>query len=279
MLKAAIDDMCADFRVQVEALAAKIPESDAENHEAVLNAQTAFAAVGYLLLNEDGDPVKLEGLRELIQSTDHYMHQYAYYGWNSFLPLSPPERAPQIRTAVLEGEDVEYLEGMRLENTGLLSMSYDYWRLYEQGMAITVESYAEDAPRQGRGADHQYLLVKWVLVRLHSVLVHARFLGAEVGGVHQVMVRMDWRDLAGRMLKKTPDRFMAPGVLATDKYAKTLTFPWVDLMDDYFGCLRRLSLQFFKIFPNEGWKDSEDWLTREFVEQEFGKAAGLRLPD
>lgn len=281
MLKAAIADTCTDFQVQVEALAALVPESDTENHEAVLNAKTAFAAIGYLLLDEDGAPVKLEELRELIQNTDRYMHQYAYYGWNSFLPLSPLERAPQIRTAVIDEDEVEYLEGMRLENTGLLSMSYDYWRLYELGMGITVESYAEDASSQRTTSGTPYLRLRWVLVRLHSVLVHARFLGAKVGGVHQVMVRMDWRDLAGRRLQRDPSRFVSPETLATDRYAKTLTLPWTDLIDDYFGCLRRLSLQLFKIFPSEGWRDPEDWLTREFVEQEFGKSdvGGLRLPD
>lgn len=281
MLKGAIEDTCADFQVQVEALAALIPDNDQENLETVLSAKTAFAAVGYLLLDEDGSPVKLEGLRELILRTDSYMHQYAYTGWNLFLPLSPPERAPQIRTTMIGEDEVEYLEGMRLENTGLLSMNYDYWRLYEVGMGIIVESYAEDAPRQRTSTGAPYLRVNWVLVRLHSVLVHARFLGAQVGGVQQVMVRMDWHDLADRRLQWNQSRFVSPAQLATDRYARTLTLSWTDLVDDYFGCLRRLALQLFKIFPSEGWRDPEDWLTKEFVENEFGQSevSGLRLPE
>lgn len=281
MLKAAIADTCADFEVQVEALAGLVPESAADDLETVLNAKNSFAAVGYLLLGEDGTPVKLEGLRALIQTADLYMHQYAYYGWSSFLPLFPLERAPQIRTGVLEGEDVEYLEGMRLENTGLLTNNYDYWRLYELGMGITIESYDEDAPRQRASSGTPYLQVRWALVRLHSVLVHARFLGAEVGGVQQVMVRMDWRDLAGRRLQWDQSRSVSPATPATDRYAKTLTLPWVDLIDDYFGCLRRVSLELFKIFPSEGRRDPEEWLTKEFVEREFGRSdvSGLRLPD
>lgn len=46
------------------------------------------------------------------------MHRYAYYGWSSFLPLHVPERAPQIRSSTLAGQEMTYLEGMRVENTG-----------------------------------------------------------------------------------------------------------------------------------------------------------------
>ena len=51
-----------------------------------------FAVLGYALLGEDGGPLRLENLRSLNARADVGMHQYAYIGWNSFLPLHVPER-------------------------------------------------------------------------------------------------------------------------------------------------------------------------------------------
>ena len=284
MLKMAINDTCSDFETQLDALAGRIPEEELEHQEAVVEARhvSAYAAVGYLLLDGDGAPVRLQGLRNLIDAVDRHMHQYAYIGWNSFLPLhNVPERAPQIRTAAVDGEDTEYLEGMRAQNTGILSLSYDYWRLYERGMGISVETYAEDAPRQRNEDGTPYLRVYWTLLRLHSILIHARFLGAEIDPPHQVVIHMDWRGIEGRRLQRDNHRIVTPATLVSDRYQKTIRIPWVDLIDDYFDCLRRLALPIFDLFPSASRTRPEDWLTREVVEHEFSRSEipGLRLPD
>jgi hypothetical protein len=126
--------------------------------------------------------------------------------------LTAPERAPQIRTASLLGMEQSYLEGMRLEHTGLLTGAFDYWRIYDCGIAITAESYHEDYAtlRQG-GPPH--LSPLQILVKLHSLLAHARLLGQESPGVQQVIVRMDWRGLAGRVLMWDTTHVVSPVML------------------------------------------------------------------
>lgn len=199
------------------------------------------------------------------------MHRYAHYGWGSFLPLNVTERAPQVRTSTLAGEEVTYLEGMRVENTGLISSAFDYWRIYECGIAVSVESYRDDWRREGETLP-PHLTPMWILTTVHSLLAHARLVGQELSGVTQVVVRMEWHGLKGRMLAWDRSRHAAGGgTLAGDRFAKSIAFDWALLRDNYFEALRRVALPFLQIFGNAGWFNPDDWLTRDAVEREFSR--------
>lgn len=175
-----------------------------------------------------------------------------------------------MRTAPLLGRDRTYLEGVRLANTATLTGTLDYWRIYEAGVALTVESYREDWVRAKNGGA-AYVSTLLCLFRLHSILAHARLLGQELPGVHQVLVRQDWRGMSGRSLAWDDRRFVSPLKVADDRFAKTTAIPWAELRDDYFVALRRLALPFFSVFANPGWLDPETWLTRNMVERELAK--------
>lgn len=276
LLHAAIDASAQDFTVQTEALAALAPQEEAR----IRAAGRQFAALGYLLLDAEGEPIEIENVRGVNDRVSVAMHQYAYTGWASFLPLTVPERAPQIRTGTLLGREYSYLEGMRLENTGVLAGAFDYWRIYECGLAVTVDSYHEDyvTVRRG-GAPH--LAPLQIFVKLHSLLAHARLLGQEIPGVHQIVVRTDWRGLAGRTLMWDESRVVSPVKLTDDRFVKTITLSWADLRDDYFTALRRVALPVFDLFANAGWLEPGTWLTPELVVQEFAKlqVSGMRLFD
>jgi len=197
------------------------------------------------------------------------MREYAYNGWCSFLPLTVPERAPQLRTAPLFGQDRVFLEGMRLPAMKVLPGALDYWRIYEAGIAISAYSYREDNVRAHNGGV-AYLSVLQVLWRLHSILAHARLVGQETPGVQQVLIGMDWQGLTGRILKFEPRvPYDAAGRTASDRFSRTVALPWAELRDSYFKCFRRVSLSFLDVFPTAGLKPPADWLTRELVEQQF----------
>lgn len=197
------------------------------------------------------------------------MHRYAYYGWGSFLPLSVPERAPQVRMSNLAGKETTYLEGMRVENTALISSTFDYWRIYECGIAVSAESFRDNWSREGQPPPPKHLTPLWTLVAIHSLLAHARLMGQELPGVAQVIVRMDWRGLADRVLMWDSFRMVASSKLADDRFARTTTLQWTDLRDDYFGALRRVALPFLSVFATHGWFQPESWLTPEAVQNEF----------
>lgn len=276
LLHAAIDASAQDFTAQTEALAALAPAEEAR----IRAAGRQFAALGYLLLDAEGEPIEIQNVRGVNDRVSVAMHQYAYTGWASFLPLTVSERAPQIRIGTLLGREYSYLEGMRLENTGVLAGAFDYWRIYECGLAVTVESYHEDyvTVRRG-GAPH--LAPLQIFVKLHSLLAHARLLGQEIPGVHQIVVRMDWRGLAGRTLMWDESRVVSPVKLTDDRFVKTITLSWADLRDDYFTALRRVALPVFDLFANADWLEPGTWLTRELVVQEFSKlqVSSMRLFD
>ena len=267
LLLAAVEDTARDFAEQAPLLAAQVATPEKAR---IREAGSRFCAFGYALLDEDGELVEAENPRGLNDRVSVAMHRYAYDGWSSFLPLSFPERAPQIRTAALLGHDRTYLEGMRLPNTGIVTGALDYWRLYEAGVAVTVESYREDWVRAANGGvPHVSTLLS--LFRLHSILAHARLLGQELPGVHQVVFRQDWRGMSGRALMWDNGRVVSPLNVVDDRFAKTAAIPWAELRDDYFSALRRLSLPFFALFASPGWLEPETWLTRELVEREFAK--------
>jgi len=275
LLLAAIEATAQDFATQTDALAALVGPADQDRVRA---AGRQFCALGYLLLDAEGGPMEIDNVRGVNDRVAIAMHRYAYTGWSSFLPLTLPERAPQIRSGSLLGSDHSYLEGMRLENTGLLAGAFDYWRIYDCGIAVTVESYREDyAALRNGGPPH--LTPLHILVKLHSLLAHARLLGQEIPGIHKVIIRMDWRGLSGRTLMWDESRVVSPVNVTDDRFAKTLTLSWADLRDDYFAALRRVALPIFNLFASAGWLEPDAWLTRELVEREFAqlRSAGMRL--
>jgi hypothetical protein len=102
LLRATMDATADDFTSQTQQLAAMVGANDQER---VQKAGSAFSALGYALIGDDGETLELEDLRGLTDRVNVTMHQYAHNGWSSFLPLTVPERAPQVRTAPLLGQD------------------------------------------------------------------------------------------------------------------------------------------------------------------------------
>lgn len=267
LLIAAVNETAADFTVQTRALAERV---DAKFQKQIIEAGGTYSALGYALVDADGELIEIENPRAVNDRAAVAMHRYAHYGWGSFLPLHVPERAPQMRMSSLAGKEVTYLEGMRVENTGLISSAFDYWRIYECGIAVSVESFRDNWSRDGRPAV-PHLTPLWILVAIHSLLAHARLVGPETSGVAQVVIRMEWNGLSGRMLMWDDFRVVASSKLVDDRFAKTIPLAWSELRDDYFGALRRVALPILTLFTTQGWFQPETWLTPEAVRTEFSR--------
>jgi hypothetical protein len=174
----------ADFSAQARTLAEVVAASDKSR---VLRAAEAHCALPYSLVGSDGEPVELESLRAIVGRAVVGMRRHAYDDWALFLPLTFPERAPQMRSEVTSSGEQSYLEGMRLPSMGPLAVVLDYWRIYDRGIAVSVQSYREDwIVEKIRAAP--YIIVAQTLFRLHSLLAHARLVGEETPGVEQVLV-------------------------------------------------------------------------------------------
>jgi len=265
-----IDDASQDFAAQADAM----PVLEADIARVAL-ARTAHCALGYALVDGAGEAIELGSLRALVSRAAVGMRRIAqsWDEWTAFLPLTHPSRAPQVRaTTSVAGEVVDqYLEGMRLPNAQIVCPVLDYWRVYEAGFAISVESYYEDyiADRERTGP---YLTAVRTLFRLHSLLVHARFVAAETPGVEQILVRMDWRGLTGRPLLRALGKESLAHAMASDRFVRNATIPGAELRDRYLETLLGVALPFFDAFPNGGARPAEQWLTREFAEAELSRA-------
>jgi schlafen family protein len=274
---AAIDFLKAACRATADSFAAQIrevvPQMAAQDQPRVQDMADNFAVFGYALLGEDGELLRLENLRALNARADIGMHQHAYIGWNPFLPLHVPERVPQLRTEPLLGGDHSYLEGMRIANSAFLASTFDYWRMYEDGVCCFAESYRDDF--QGRS---DRLGIGLCLIKLHSILAHARLVGQEMPEIARVVVYMDWRGLAGRCLMWDRHSPASAVRVADNRFSKTVTLDWAEVRDDYFEALRKISLPFFDLFPLTGSADPATWFTRAKIEQLFASLhAQLRL--
>jgi len=68
-------------------------------------------------------------------------------------------------------------------------------RMYEDGVCCFAESYRDDY--EGRS---DRLGVGLCLIKFHSILAHARFVGQEIPAIARVVVYVDWKELRGRSL-------------------------------------------------------------------------------
>jgi hypothetical protein len=277
LLLAAVDSTADDFVAQTAVLSTMLDPARAVH---VHEAARSFSALGYGLIGADGDLLALDSLRSLNERVAVSMNGYANNGWVSFMPFTRPEIAPQIRMGELGGRTQSYLEGMRLPSTNLIAGAFDYWRIYEAGIAVTVESYRED-PERLRAGGPPFLALYWIMFRLHSILAHARLVGQEVPGLQQVLVRLDWRGLANRMLMWDAHRYVTPSKVVDDRFVKTVVLTWPELRDSYFEAFRKVTLPLLDVFPSAGWHRPNELVTRSVVEREFARfqSATVRLFD
>ena len=127
-------------------------------------------------------------------------------------------------------------------------------------------------------AEFDYLALGPSLVKLHSILAHARLVGQEIPSIGRVVVYMEWRGLARRRLRWDLHSD-ADGVrVVDDRFSKTITLDWAEIRNDYFEALRKISLPFLDLFALAGSFDPAAWFTRERVENLFNTMhARMRL--
>jgi Putative DNA-binding domain len=279
LLKAACRATEADFTAQSVALIKEV--TDPRDKASIGTMPDNHVVLGYALVGSDGELLQVEDPRGLNTRVSVAMRRHAYRadGWSLFLPLTYAQRAPRTQTGKLGDDDHTFLEGMRLDTLEVVQYPMDYWRIYDQGLFCVVESYREDHDLADGKSRDKHLVVVRCLIKLHSVLAHARLVGQEMPALAQIVFHMDWRGLKGRslILRDMHDDFTEVKA-ATDRFFKTITLSWAEVRDDYFGALKRICVPFFGLFASRHDFEPEQWLTRDRVEQLFARyGRGMRL--
>jgi hypothetical protein len=281
LLKAASAATAVDFQQQSKTLLKEV--SDQRDKATIGAMADNHVVLGYALVGSDGEPLQVDNPWALNTRVNMSMRQYAYRAeeWTMFLPLTHGARAPRMQVGKLLGQDHTYLEGMRLETMAVVHYPMDYWRIYDQGIFCAIESYREDHdPKLGLSKERYFVVVR-CLIKLHSVLAHARLVGQELPALAQIIFHMDWRGLKDRslILREIGDDFTTT-MPTTDRFFKTVLLTWPDLRDDYFAALKRLSAPFFELFASRSEFEPDKWLTRDRIEQLFASyGRHMRLLD
>jgi hypothetical protein len=270
LLKAACAATEAEFTAQSVAL---IKEVTDQRDKACIGAMADnHVVLGYALVGSDGEPLQLDDPWGLNTRANVAMRRHAYRSdeWSMFLPLTYGPRAPRTQAGKLSGEDHTYLEGMRLETMAVVQYPMDYWRIYDQGLFCAVESYREDHDPELGLSKERFLVVVRCLIKLHSVLAHARLVGQEAPALGQIIFHMDWRGLKDRsLILRDIDDGLTAAKSSTDRFFRSIRLTWPEVRDDYFGALKRISVPFFELFALRKQFEPEHWLTRERVEELF----------
>ncbi len=265
----AIKDTSTDFGTQ---LVKRRPHNNAEANVLAL-ARAAFGTSAYALVDRDGRPVEIEPLRQSVQAYEG-MKDVAWQGRAWFVAPGPGPRASlRLRSTLLRS----FVEGYRLSDFPFAEPRLAYWRLYENGLAVTAATYDEDAPSEFLNALHggavtivpRFLDATHTIWRLHSLLAHARFVGEQVDGVERVLVQLEWVGLNGRRLLHCgadfagfdqPDGILRPPVI---------DIRWSDLSDHYTDQVARVANQVFGCFAQPS--TANGLADAHFVRDELGR--------
>lgn len=265
-LKAAGESTADDFSGQAARLVAGVEQGQRHLYAAM---PTNFAVHTYCLVDAEGNAIELPSPLKLVVRADVGMHAYAFNGWSNFVPLHVAERAPQMRIGKLLGEDASYLEGMRLDSKSTIFAASDYWRVYQKGFFCTAESYREDYMAARDKAHQPFITVLHCLMKLHSVLTHARLTGQENPDVGKVLFCMDWRGMKDRFLADDGIRAASYLSIKEDRIVQYVEVSWAEVRDNYFSALRRLALPLLRFWEAPHGFDAETWLSRDRVAQRF----------
>jgi len=136
--------------------------------------------------------------------------------------------------------------------------------MYEDGVCCFAESYRDD--HAGRS---ERLGIGLSLIKLHSILAHARLLGQEMPAIAKVIVHMEWRGLAQRYLMWERDMVASPQRIADDRFTRTITLDWAEVRDEYFQALKKISVPLFNLVPIIGSFEAGGWFTRNRIQEMF----------
>ncbi|EHS50680.1 AAA-4 family protein [Rhizobium sp. PDO1-076] len=255
-----------DFIGQIKAL----PSGHSESDQQISTIAQNHVSMGYALLADDFSPITLENPHRLLRQTSNKMQEMAHFGWHHFIVLTNSDAAPRSRFWQIDGREFTGVEGMRIDGKGIYFGSFDYWRAYGSSVFVICESYREDYNRLRRGTDHPFLTSTQIFMRLHSLLVHAWLTVEQVPSAANIALFTDHRGLDGRILGRGFDyglRVHSGVQAAADRFPTRLVVSRSELLENYFGTLKRLSVQFLELWAGTGAFDPDEWFNKSNIDQ------------
>lgn len=273
-LAAAIAETASDFISQMNERAAARP-----SERATLAARREnFTVLGYALIGDDSRQRQIEDLLDVLRDVEPSMMNHARWRKAAFTGLEPQGMFAR-RSAGTPSVDPSCFEEARLPNLWELAEPLRYARFYRGGIGVLASIYAEDAfplggvlPYGPPAADVGCFLDSMnSTFLLHSVLAHASFVGRRLGRVDKVVVRTEWRGLAGRILLRPGQGAIRRDRPDHDPLPAEIVIEWRDLELAYDDSLCRVLRPLFRHFPTQVHPFYGDVLTPAFVRTELAR--------
>lgn len=259
------DSARIEFVSQIAAFDNGTSEVDQQIQEIVEN----HVAAGYALLDADNNFITLERPHTLLREASNEMEKVASFGWHDFVVLTNSDVAPRTRLWTIDDKDYTGVEGMRVDGKPIYFGEYDYWRAYGNSVFVTTKSYREDYHRLKARAEYPFLNSINIFIRMHCLLAHAAIITTKVPHAEKIAFFLDHRGLKDRVLASGMDyglRLHTKRQAVESRYFTRLSFDRGELLDDYFGALRRLCVSILELWSGSNFEPDE-WFTRENIDQ------------
>jgi Putative DNA-binding domain len=224
---------------------------------------------GYALLDAESNFLTLERPHKLLKTASEEMNHVASFGWHDFIVLTNSDVSPRTRLWTINGKDFTGVEGMRVDSRTVYFGEYDYWRAHGNSVFVTAKSYREDYHRVKGRIDHPFLTSVNIFIRMHCLLAHAAITTANIPDAAKIALFTDHRGLKDRILGRGMDyglRVHTHLKVVEDRYFNKLVVNRAELLEDYFGTLKRLCVPILDVWGGASF-DPEEWFTRENVER------------
>ncbi|UCI24958.1 helix-turn-helix domain-containing protein [Mesorhizobium sp. B2-8-5] len=254
-----------EFIAQINALDFGTTETDQQVREIA----GKHVVSSYALLDSANNFLTLERPHKLLKTASEEMNYVASFGWHDFIVLTNSDVSPRTRLWNIDGKDVTGVEGIRVDGRSVYFGEYDYWRAYGNSVFVTTKSYREDYHRLKGRVDHPFLTSVNIFIRMHSLLAHAAITTANAPDAEKIALFTDHRGMKDRILGRGMDYGMRVHTrlkAVEDRYFTQLVVGRAELLEDYFGTLKRLCVPILEVWGGSNF-DPEEWFTRENVGQ------------
>ncbi len=266
---AVVEDLMEDTRRDFVGQIGAFEFGTSEIDQQVREIAGKHVVSGYALLDEKCNFLTLERPHKLLKIASEEMNHTASFGWHDFIVLTNSDVSPRTRLWTVGGRDFTGVEGMRISEKSVYFGEYDYWRVFGNSVFVTTKSYREDYHHlKLRGADPFFTSVN-LFIRMHSLLSHAAITAAMVPDAERIALSTNHRGLGGRILGRGMDygvRVHTHLKAIEDRHFTKLVVTRAEILEDYFGTLKRLCLPILEIWAGSNF-DPEEWFTRENIDK------------
>lgn len=264
-IKRLADATRSDFAGQIRALPLGASEADQQ----IATIPENHVTMGYALLRADFSSVTLEKPHAILREVSEAMNELANFGWHDFIIFRDSDSAPRSRFWSIDDREFTGVEGLRPSEKAIYFGNFDYWRAYGNSVFVICKSYREDYNRLRHKTPYPFLTSTQIFIRMHSLLAHAGLMIQRVAEAEKIAIFTDHIGLTDRALGNSYDYGLQLHTRARsteDRFPTKLIVSRDELLNDYFGVLKRASVPFLELWAGSSSFVPDEWFNNHTID-------------